>query len=234
MAVHPDNAGPFFYVLREAVRILFVDDDPILREFAVVNLASEHAQVDTAQDGVAALAAIEANTPDLVLLDLEMPTLDGFGVLKALRADPRWRDLPVIVVTGREDVEAVDRAFAAGATSFVVKPLNWRLLSHQLRYVHRNAMSERTLAAERAVAQAMVARLAAEGTRFIAQALSSDPGLRPAAVSFALTADAALRHDERKSPPPAEPSSGPHPEAESGPYDPTCEVPQHDERVEAA
>ncbi len=86
MAVHPDNAGPFFYVLREAVRILFVDDDPILREFAVVNLASEHAVVDTAQDGVAALAAIEANTPDLVLLDLEMPTLDGFGVLQALQS----------------------------------------------------------------------------------------------------------------------------------------------------
>ena len=152
MAVHPENAGPFFYVLREAVRILFVDDDPILREFAVVNLASEHAVVDTAKDGVAALAAIEANTPDLVLLDLEMPTLDGFGVLKALRADPRWRDLPVIVVTGREDVEAVDRAFAAGATSFVVKPLNWRLLSHQLRYVHRMSTNERLLAESRVAA----------------------------------------------------------------------------------
>src|ERR1700723_530676 len=48
MAVHPDDAGPFFYVLRETMRILFVDDDPILREFAVVNLATEHASVETA------------------------------------------------------------------------------------------------------------------------------------------------------------------------------------------
>ena len=117
-------------------------------------------------------------------------------MLEALRADPRFRDLPVIVVTGREDVEAVDRAFAVGATSFVVKPLNWRLLSHQLRYVHRSAMNEKTLAAERAAAHAMVARLAAHGTRFVATALARDPALRPAAVAFARTADAALRSDD--------------------------------------
>jgi CheY-like chemotaxis protein len=196
MSVNPDDAGPFFYVLQEAVRILYVDDDPILREFAVVNLATERASVDTAADGRAALAAISGAPPDLVLLDLDMPEMDGFQVLEALRADPKFADLPVIVVTGREDVEAVDRAFAVGATSFVVKPLNWRLLSHQLRYVHRSAMNERTLAAERATAQAMVARLAAHGTRFVATALARDPGLRPAAVAFARTVDSALRSDD--------------------------------------
>ena len=195
MAVHPDNAGPFFYVLREAVRILFVDDDPILREFAVVNLASEHAIVDTAKDGVAALEAIEANVPDIVLLDLEMPTLDGFGVLKALRADARWRDLPVIVVTGREDVDAVDRAFGAGATSFVVKPLNWRLLSHQLRYVHRMATNERLLAERQEATATQLVRLAAHGAHFISQALIRDASLRPAAVRFAQAADAALKRE---------------------------------------
>jgi CheY-like chemotaxis protein len=196
MSVNPDDAGPFFYVLREAISILFVDDDPILREFAVVNLATDRASVETAADGRAALAAISGEPPDLVLLDLEMPEMDGFQVLESLRADPRFRDLPVIVVTGREDVEAVDRAFAAGATSFVVKPLNWRLLSHQLRYVHRTAMNERTLAAERGLAQAMVARLAAEGARFIAHALAREPALRPAAIPFARTADTALRADD--------------------------------------
>lgn len=197
MSVNPDNAGPFFYVLREAIRILYVDDDPILREFAVVNLATERASVETAADGRAALAAISGEPPDLVLLDLDMPEMDGFQVLESLRADPRFRELPVIVVTGREDVEAVDRAFAVGATSFVVKPLNWRLLSHQLRYVHRSAMNEKTLSAERANAQAMVARLAAHGTRFVATALARDPALKPAAVAFARTVDAALRTDDQ-------------------------------------
>jgi len=87
MAVHPDDAGPFFYVLSETMRILFVDDDPILREFAVVNLATEHASVETAADGALALTAIEVLAPDMVLLDLEMPNVDGFEVLKALRAN---------------------------------------------------------------------------------------------------------------------------------------------------
>jgi len=93
-------------------------------------------------------------------------------------------------------------------------------------------MNERTLASERAVAQAMLARLAAEGTRFVAQALARDPGLRPAAVSFALTADAALRREERKAPPrdaPPEPAETLQP-----PPGGTLEVPQDDERVEAA
>src|ERR1700743_2136887 len=93
MSANPDDAGPFFYVLQEAVRILFVDDDPILREFAIVNLATEHASVETAPDGDDALEAIEASPPDIVLLDLEMPNLDGFEVLKRLRADERFRAL---------------------------------------------------------------------------------------------------------------------------------------------
>ncbi|HVN02518.1 MAG TPA: response regulator [Caulobacteraceae bacterium] len=196
MSVDPERAGPFFYVLRESVRILFVDDDPILREFAVVNLATEHAHVDTAGNGVEAMAQIELQAPDLMLLDLEMPTMDGFEVLRRLRADARWRDLPVIVVTGREDVDAVDKAYGAGATSFVVKPLNWRLLSHQLRYVHRNAVAERSVAEGRAAAAQQLVRLAAQGTQFIAQALARDPSLKPAAVAFAKAADEALKADD--------------------------------------
>ena len=118
------------------------------------------------------------------------------GLLDTLRADPRHRGLPVIVVTGREDVEAVDRAFAAGATSFVVKPLNWRLLSHQLRYVHRMATNERLLAESREATATQLMRLASHGAHFIAQALARDPTLRPQAVRFAQAADAALKRDD--------------------------------------
>lgn len=174
------------------MRILFVDDDPILREFACVNLSSQETTIETAADGQAALAAIRANQPDLVLLDLETPVLDGFGVLSALRADPRTRQLPVIVVTGREDIEAVERAFGAGATSFVVKPLNWRLLSHQVRYVRRSALDEQHLIAARGTIAEQLFALAREGAQFIAEALAADPSLRAAAVPFAKAADAAL------------------------------------------
>jgi CheY-like chemotaxis protein len=138
--------GEFFYVLDEAARVLFVDDDPILREFAQVNLASPKASVDVAADGAEALERLTEDY-DIVLLDLEMPVLDGFDTLAAIRANPRTRDLAVIVQTGREDVEAIDRAFRLGATSFVTKPLNWRLLAYQMLYVLRASRAERNSAA---------------------------------------------------------------------------------------
>ncbi|HLI65605.1 MAG TPA: response regulator [Caulobacteraceae bacterium] len=119
------------------MRLLFVDDDPILREFAAVHLASETVEVRTVGDGDEALAMLGEWPVDLMLLDLEMPRVDGFEVLERLAANPAHRDLPVIVVTGREDIAAIDRAFAVGATSFVCKPLNWRLLAYQIRYVRR-------------------------------------------------------------------------------------------------
>lgn len=135
----------FFYVLDDEARILFVDDDPILREFAQVNLESPQAQVDTAGDGLEALERLAVTRYDLLLVDLEMPRLDGFGLLERLRADPATAHLPIIVQTGREDVEAIDRAFHLGATSFVTKPLNWRLLTYQMRFVLRSNRAEHRL-----------------------------------------------------------------------------------------
>ncbi|CAN5398139.1 N/A [soil metagenome] len=135
----------FFYVLDEEARLLFVDDDPILREFAQVNLASAAAEVDVAADGIEALEALGRQTYDLLLVDLDMPRMDGFELLQRLRADPATAHLPVVVETGREDVEAIDRAFRAGATAFVTKPLNWRLLSYQLRFTLRAARAEAAL-----------------------------------------------------------------------------------------
>ena len=82
---------------------------------------------------------------DLVVTDLEMPRIDGFDLLGRMRADPRWERLPVIVATGRDDVEAIDRAFQAGATAFVTKPLNWRLLTYQLKFMLRSARAESAL-----------------------------------------------------------------------------------------
>ena len=129
-------------MLDEPATILFVDDDPILREFADVHLSSDMAKLVMAPDGVAALELLQTQRVDLALVDLEMPRMDGFDLLAHLRADPRWQDLPVIVETGREDTAAIDRAFHLGATSFVVKPLNWRLLSYQLKFVLRAARAE--------------------------------------------------------------------------------------------
>ncbi|MGA1342454.1 MAG: response regulator [Hyphomonas sp.] len=135
----------FEYVLKQGTRILFVDDDPILREFAQVNLSSPSVVVDLAANGREALSLVEAGDYDVILLDLEMPVLNGFDTLAELRSDARFQHLAVIVQTGREDVEAIDRAFRLGATSFVTKPLNWRLLSYQIRFIIRASRAEADL-----------------------------------------------------------------------------------------
>jgi signal transduction histidine kinase len=130
---------------QESLKVLFVDDDPLLREFAREKLGEHWPSVDVAADGEEALTAIRRRKPDIVLLDLEMPRLDGFGVLKALRADQTTERLPVIVITGRADERSIERAFSLGATSFLVKPINWPLLAHQIRYVNRAAQVEQSL-----------------------------------------------------------------------------------------
>lgn len=192
------SAGTFFYVLDDPVRLLFVDDDPILREFAVVHLSTEKARVTVAGNGVAALEQIARERFDLILLDLEMPAMDGFEVLRRLRDQPSTATTPVIVVTGREDVSAVDRAFLAGATSFIVKPINWRLLAYQIRFVHRSFRTEETLRTARARERgergrvAHLRRLAHDGADMLSLAMQGGPELRRAAVRYAASLNEAV------------------------------------------
>ena len=140
----------FFYVLTDKTDLLVADDDPIMREFASVYLASPSATVFTAENGEDALAQLEARSFDLLLLDLDMPVMNGFEVLERLRADPATARLPIIVITGREDIVSIDKAYALGATSFINKPVNWRLLAYQVRYVLRAS----TMAAQGAIPKA--------------------------------------------------------------------------------
>lgn len=135
-----DSFVPF-----ETARVLVADDDPILREFAAVHLATPTVEVETAGDGMLALERLQLGGIDIALVDLDMPRLNGFELIARVRADERLKHMPIVVVTGREDMLAVDKAYAAGATGFVVKPINWRVLSHQLAYVLRNGRAEAML-----------------------------------------------------------------------------------------
>jgi two-component system, sensor histidine kinase and response regulator len=143
-----DN-GRWFFVLDERARILFVDDDLILAEFAKVHLATPVAEVESDANGQAAWERLCGESFDLVLVDIEMPVLDGFGLLERIRADARFEHLPVIMLTGREDIASIDRAYRLGATSFVTKPVNWRQLSYNLRYVLRTSRMEAEIRRER-------------------------------------------------------------------------------------
>lgn len=130
------------YVFDEPTRILVIDDDPILREFASVYLSTPDAVVETVSDGNMALDRLLKDHFDIVLADIEMPELDGFELVQRLRAHESLRHLPIVMLTGREDIASIDRAYNLGATSFVTKPVNWRELSYQLRYVIRATRME--------------------------------------------------------------------------------------------
>ena len=142
------------FVKTDFARVLVVDDDPILREFAISHLTSPSMEVCVAEDGLIAMEALRKGDFDVALVDLDMPNLNGFELMEAMARDPRLIGVPVVVITGRDDMEAIDLAFAAGATSFVVKPINWRLITHQLAYVLRNSRSEAAIRQARAAAEA--------------------------------------------------------------------------------
>jgi PAS domain S-box-containing protein len=108
-------------------RVLVADDNADMRQY-VTRLLAEHYRIDTVPDGAAALAAVRQHTPDLILTDVMMPRLDGFGLLRELRADPRTRDLPVIMLSARAGEESRVEGMEAGADDYLVKPFGAREL----------------------------------------------------------------------------------------------------------
>ncbi len=101
--------------------VLVVDDVPDARDVVARLLKLSGIQAVTAEDGYEALSAVQTQTPDLVLLDLTMPRMDGVSVLKALRADPRWKDLPVSLFTAVSEGKLVEEAGKLGVQDFILK-----------------------------------------------------------------------------------------------------------------
>ncbi len=121
------------------IRVLIADDDAILREIAGAMLRAAGFTVQTVASGDAAVAACALDLPDIALLDVEMADGDGYQACVNIRALPGGADLPIVMVTGCDDTRSIDQAYEAGATDFVVKPVNWTLLEHRIRYVLRGA-----------------------------------------------------------------------------------------------
>lgn len=104
------------------MRILIADDDPFLRELLVHKLSAAGHQVFTAEDGGSALAQAREMMHDLVVLDAMMPIVDGFEVLRRLRADPATAAIPVIMLTSLRREEDIVGALKLGAADYLVKP----------------------------------------------------------------------------------------------------------------
>lgn len=124
---------------------LIVDDDPVMRMLESETLVQFEFSVNEAADGETALELLEGPPPDLVLLDVDMPGVDGFEVCRRIRQ--RWdaAALPVIMVTGMDDLDSINRAYESGASDFVSKPINWPILGYRARYVLRAAQAARSL-----------------------------------------------------------------------------------------
>ncbi len=101
-----------------------------------------------AENGQEALTLFDKQQPDLVFLDVDMPLLNGFEVCRAIRQTERGQSLPVLIATGANDSRSIDQGFEAGATQYKTKPINWALLSRDVKYMLRAAEAFTALKAQ--------------------------------------------------------------------------------------
>jgi len=140
--------------------VMVIDDDDPTRMMATEFLTQSGFQVVDFSSGSEALEHLERHDPDLVLLDVEMPEMDGFTVCRRIRSRAGFETTPILMLTGLNNNESIDVAFDAGATDFSAKPINWTLLGHRLRYMMRAwqsaydlADNQRSLASAQRIAQ---------------------------------------------------------------------------------
>src|SRR5947209_6265004 len=118
-------------------RVLVVDDVELNVKLLEAKLASEYFEVVTANNGPSALDIAEGELPDIILLDIMMPRMDGFEVCRRLKANPRTADIPVVMVTALSDVADRLRGLESGADEFLTKPVNDTALFARVRSLVR-------------------------------------------------------------------------------------------------
>lgn len=118
-------------------RLLVVDDDPTLCLVMEEALRAYGWEVTSAKNGREGCALAERDRFDVILIDVVMPELDGFDLCRAIRSTEKGSDTPILMITGLNDIGCIERAYEAGATDFVTKPINWALLPRRLKYVLR-------------------------------------------------------------------------------------------------
>lgn len=151
--------------------VLIVDDDSGTRLLAAASLAQAGYATVEAADGEDGVGAFERFRPDLVMLDVMMPRMDGFSACQEIRKRPGGDRVPVLMMTGLDDLASIHRAYEAGATDFITKPINWVVLGYRVSYLLRASHAfidlagseEKTRALMRAIPD-LIFRIGADGT----------------------------------------------------------------------
>src|SRR6267142_3236478 len=119
--------------------LLIVDDDMMMRLLMRETLEQDGFEVVEAVNGAEALAVFDDVRPAAVLMDVEMPVMDGFTACAALRKHCDAQHTPIMMVTGYDDIDSINRAYEVGATDFIAKPINWPILNYRVRYMLRGS-----------------------------------------------------------------------------------------------
>ena len=180
--------------------VLVVDDDAAQRLLMTETLLENDLAVEEAGDGVEALEIFRRISPDLVLMDVMMPRMDGFMACQEMQKLPGGINATIVLVTGLDDISSIQRAFDVGATDFITKPVNWPLLNHRVRYLLRAGESFRRLrqSEQRLSTAQKIARLGSwdwdfdQETVYCSDQMAALCGLNPAAGR--LSRDMFLHH----------------------------------------
>jgi len=121
--------------------VLIIDDDPMMRLLMSESLQQSAFHVVEAESGDEGLRLFHDLHPQVILVDLQMPGMDGFTFCNSVRATPGGQDTPIIVVTGLDDEGSIERAYDCGATDFIIKPVHWPMLHHRVQYILRSSIA---------------------------------------------------------------------------------------------
>jgi sigma-B regulation protein RsbU (phosphoserine phosphatase) len=198
-----EDAAPALARPARVGHILVVDDDALNRDMLSSRLMRLGHTVSSAADGLEALERVRQQRFDLVLLDVMMPRLDGYGTLKRLKADEEWRHLPVIMISALDDLSSVVRCIEAGAEEYLPKPFNPTLLRARIgACLEKKALRDQEVELYQNLSQGQkrLDRELQSATTYVANLsdeLRQDPRVAPLLAAFQrMTSAVSLRETE--------------------------------------
>ena len=126
------------------IKVMIVDDDANVRRMVRLLFERDGYQVVEATNGKEGVELFQKFQPSVILMDIAMPEMDGLTACKKIRETPT--DIPILLVTSLSDVDSIEKGFAAGATDYITKPLNWIVLKQRTLHLSRISQAEKTVA----------------------------------------------------------------------------------------